>query len=161
MNTAKLGKFGVLLTACAAGAALALLFASPFGAKDASAGGICRGNTGDFISSDSTGKQIYVWSFGSNPPSVYAYDFDAGTFTHKDLSLPALRKTEDGEKEVKPAKEINVSGTIWTPEPSERVAIINGKTYREGEIFTTASGKKYKLVEIRPTNDIVYEEVKE
>ncbi len=161
MTAARLGKFGAILTAAAAGAALALLFASPFGAREASAGGICRGNTGDFISSDSSGKQIYVWSLASNPPSVYAYDFDSGTFTHKELSLPAVRKDETAGKDDKPAKEIIVSGTIWTPEASERVAIINGKTYREGEVFTTASGKKYKLVEIKQTNEVVYEEVKE
>ncbi len=163
VNMSRSGFSGMcMMAACAAaGAAFALVVAAPAGIRDASAGGVCKGNTGDFISSDSTGKQIFVWSLSNNPPQVYAYDFESGTFTHKDLSLPAAKKDDAAAKEEKPAKEVVISGTIWTPEAAERVAIINGKTYREGDVFTTASGKKYRVVEIKPTNEVIYELVKE
>jgi hypothetical protein len=140
------------------GLAIAVLLIGPWGAPDARAG-VCRGNTGDYVSSDASGRQIYVWSFATNPPKVYAYDFDAGTYTHKDLSLPRKKVVEPTKKEKGEAKEVNISGTIWTPEPSERVAIINGKTYREGEVFQTKSGKRYKIIEIKPTNEVLYKEV--
>jgi hypothetical protein len=90
---------------------------------------------------------------------VLAYDFESGTYVRRELSLPAVEKPTEKPKKGKP-KEINISGTIWTPEPAERVAIINGKTYREGETFTTKSGRRYKIIEIKPTNEVVYEEVK-
>jgi hypothetical protein len=160
MSRRNLKPIALLLAGGIAGTAVALVLLGLWNAPEARAGGVCRGNMGDFISSDDSGTRLYVWSLGTNPPQVYAYDFDTGTYTHKDLSLPRLRKPPPPE-EKKPDKEINVSGTIWTPDPEERVAIINGKTYREGEVFTTKSGKKYKIIEIKPTNEVEYKEIKD
>ncbi|MHC4781029.1 MAG: hypothetical protein ACYTFG_20845, partial [Planctomycetota bacterium] len=56
--------------------------------------------------------------------------------------------------------EIVISAVIWTPDPLNRVAIINGETVREGEIFTTRTGKKYKVTEIKRSKDVEYHEVK-
>jgi hypothetical protein len=152
-------KGAIFLAGLISGAAAVFVLLHPLGPPAAQAGGICKGNMGDFVSSDADGKRIFVWSLGTNPPQVYAYDFESGTYTHKDLSLPRVKQPPK-TKEKEPDKEINVSGTIWTPDPEERVAIINGKTYREGETFTTKSGKKYKIIEIKPTNEVVYREVK-
>lgn len=162
MAARKVSRTALFGAGLVAGLGAAALLAGVFSSSDARAG-VCRGNMGDYITSDATGRKLYVWSLTTNPPQVYAYDYEAGTFSHRDLSLPAKKAAppeEDGKEGGKKGdKDVNVSGTIWTPEPGERVAIINGKTYREGDVFTTASGKRYKVVEIKPTNEVVYKEV--
>jgi len=161
MAQGRMNKTALFAAGIACGLVAAFVVANPFVGGEAAAGGVCKGNLGAYVTSDDSGKQLYVWHLTTNPPQVYAYSFDRGTYVHKDLSLPATPKADEEKKPPKKHKDINVSGTIWTPEPSERVAIINGKTYREGDVFTTKSGKKYKVVEIKPTNEVVYEEVKE
>jgi hypothetical protein len=149
-----------------AGFGLAVLFSADL--APAEAGGVCGKSNSAFITSGNDGQTLYEWNLGTTPPSVIRYHYPTGTFTKKDLrpgedvDLP-VAEPEDPKKAAAPPKkpEVEITGVIWTPNPATRVAFINGKTVQEGEIFETASGKRYRVIEIKRTRDVVYREVKD
>jgi hypothetical protein len=148
--------------AAAAALGLALAFLAERAIPPAQAGGVCEASPRNtYVTSNQDGNVLYEWTLGPNPRVVIYYALE-GLCVHKDLHAAP------GEKEPKPREvvpgqegpEIVISGVIWTPNAETRIAIINGKSVREGEIFETRSGKKYKVVEIKRTEEVDYVEVK-
>ncbi|MHC4779952.1 MAG: hypothetical protein ACYTFG_15375 [Planctomycetota bacterium] len=127
------------------------------------AGGVCpTAARGTYITSNQDGATVYEWNLASGDSSVTRYNFDTGVALRRNLRSPRSSGKEGGARPVVPVEqpEIVISGVIWTPDPLNRVAIINGETVREGEIFTTRTGKKYKVTEIKRSKDVEYHEVK-
>ena len=145
-----------------AGFGLAVLLG--FDAAPARAGGVCSTTAaGTYITSNQEGDTVYEWTLGEDRASVIRYNFQSGKAVQKDLGFvhTAGGRAVRQPSEAGPLSEIVISGVIWTPDPANRVAIINGKTVREGEIFVTRSGKKYRVIEIKRSDDVEYREVKE
>jgi hypothetical protein len=128
----------------------------------ANAGGVCEGSLRHtYVTSSEDGSALYEWNVGPSP-AVVIYDARMGTAWRKDLrpkegEAAPPRKAPGAEGET---PDIVISGVIWTPNAEDRVAIINGKSVREGEVFETKSGKKYKVVEIKRNEEVETVEVK-
>ncbi|GEM_PF-3057667 len=160
----------VLLLLPLAGFALAALFWADL--SPAQAGGVCGKSNTAFITSGNDGQVLYEWNLGTKPPTVTRYHYPSGTFTRKTLTeaeaeaekaVPPVDTQAPPAEGAEPAEkpEIEITGVIWTPNPATRVAFINGKTVQEGEIFETVSGKRYRVIEIKRTRDVVYREVED
>ncbi|MHC5038836.1 MAG: hypothetical protein ACYTHM_16120 [Planctomycetota bacterium] len=138
-----------------------------FDLTPARAGGLCPSHAqGTYITSNAEGNTVYAWSLSEKEPTVVCYNYQTGLAVRK--SLKSLSeggaKEKGGEPGAEPVPEppeIEITGVIWTPNPETRVAFINGRPIREGEIFVTRTGKRYKVIEIKRTKEVDYEEVKE
>jgi hypothetical protein len=145
-----------------AGFGLAVL--AGFVAAPARAGGVCSTTAaGTYVTSNQEGDTVYEWSLNGERASVTRYNFQSGKAIQKVLGFVSTAggKAVRQPTEAGPVAEIVISGVIWTPDPANRVAIINGKTVREGEVFVTRSGKKYRVIEIKRSDEVEYREVKE
>jgi hypothetical protein len=152
----------IFIVLAAAAAGIALGFFAERGMSPARAGGLTESSPRNtYVTSSQDGDVLYEWNVGARL-QVVRYAWSNGSVLRQDLRAPEGEKApprkEPGTGEEGP--EIVISGVIWTPNAETRVAIINGKSVREGETFQTRSGKKYKVVEIKKTEEVETVEVK-
>ena len=125
----------------------------------ADAGGVAQMSGFGYVTSTHDGGAIYQWNLEGRAPKATKYDFETGTIVKRDLREVEAPPVKTADKPPAETPEIHVSGVVWTPDPETRFAIINGKTVREGDVFETRSGKKYKVIEIKKSDDVEYREV--
>jgi hypothetical protein len=133
------------------------------GILPAMAGGVCPGGIGVYYTSNEEGDTLFEWHTERGKAQVIRYGYSSGAAVRKIL---VFKEADAGAEPEKPAlegekPEIEISGVIWVADPEKRVAIINGAAVREGETFTTRTGRKYIVKEIKRSDEVVYEEVKE
>jgi hypothetical protein len=154
-------RLAALATAALAGIALGVFAGS--GIVPALAGGVCRGAEGVTYTSNDAGDVLYEWHTERGKAQVIRYDYNTGTAIRRILVYREAEPTPEPEKPAVEGEkpEIVITGVIWVADPEKRVAIINGKTYREGEVFVTRTGRRFRVLEIKRTEDVKYEEVTE
>lgn len=131
----------------------------------ARAGGVCQTPGGNFITANADGDVIHEWITTPGRAQVIRYSFATGKAERKLLVHEEATPAETEKPAAPPAAEegpeVVISGVIWVSDPEKRVAIINGSPIREGEIFTTRSGRRYRVTEIKKSDEVAYEEVKD
>lgn len=136
--------------------------AAPMVLPAAQAGGIVQESPGRLWTVGPDGDVVYYWVAGGGDATVTRYDWNTGQALSRRVLMP-LR--EPGAEKATPldpddAKELFVSGVIWSGKAEERVAIINGQIAREGELVTGRSGKLYRVLKIHQDREVQFEEQK-
>lgn len=146
-------------------AALAMGLFTGIELDSARAGGISQTPGGNIVTANEAGDVLYEWILTPGHAEVVRYSYATGKAERRALTeqeaapVPEEKPTPPPAEVEKP--EICITGVIWVADPEKRVAIINGAPVREGEIFETKSGKRYRVTEIKKTDEVAYEEVKD
>ncbi len=124
-------------------------------------GGPTQESPGIYLTSSPDGEALYRWE--GTPSGFYRvtrYDWTNGEAVTRDLRAPRAPGAPAERPPAEPARELDVRGIMWTPDPQTRTCIVNGRIVTEGDVVAGHSGKKYKVVRIgQEVGSVKFEEV--
>lgn len=125
-------------------------------------GGLVQEGPGVFWTMNPDGSALYHWQVGQTSGDVTHFDATTGAVTVRKLMQPVPDgRLEDPNQPKKVAKELEVTGVIWTPSADTRTAIVNGHIVKEGEAVAGRSGKLYRVLTIHQDREVLFEEIKD